>query len=86
MIVHTPNKTYIRPIYLIMGFAAELTAALALVVVVYWWFKHVSGVRNKLKWCKKKEGLPIIGNALEFSGGSTGEFIKNNSKIKLSVL
>lgn len=67
-----------------MGFAAELTAALALVVVVYWWFKHVIGVRNKLKWCKKKEGLPIVGTAFDFSGGSTGELFVN--KIKFGIL
>ncbi|CAH0557342.1 unnamed protein product [Brassicogethes aeneus] len=54
-----------------MGFVAELSAAVVLIGIVYWWFKNVNTVRNKLRWCVKKPGVPILGNALEFTGGST---------------
>lgn len=59
-----------------MTIIAELTVSLVLVFfvyIVYGWLKQVIDVRNKLKWCKKKRGLPILGNALEFRGASTGE-------------
>ncbi|XP_019867386.1 cytochrome P450 4d2 [Aethina tumida] len=57
-----------------MSIIAELTVSLVLVFficIVYGRLKQVIDVRNKLKWCKKKRGLPILGNALEFSGAST---------------